>query len=79
MHHKEVVTVLSGEGLVATDAGMKRISSGSSFVFEIGEFHAIKAVTELRYIEVLMGNVESNDIERMLFEWEEIENYVKKQ
>ncbi len=77
-HHREIITVLSGEGLVATDSGIKKIAAGNSLFFEIGEFHAIKALTELRYIEVLMGNVENNDIERMLFEWEEIENYFKK-
>ncbi len=76
--HREIITVLSGEGLVVTDEGIREIGTGSSFVFETDEFHAIKAVTDLRYIEVLMGNVGNNDIERMLFEWEEIEKYVRK-
>ena len=37
-----------------------------------GELHAIKAEEKLIYIEVLMGNLEKDDVERILFDWQDI-------
>ena len=74
--HDEIITVLSGEGLLVTEDCILKLTPGVSVTLEAGRFHAIKGSKELVYIEVLLGNLERDDVERALFNWEDImQNY----
>ena len=53
-----------------------KLTPGVSVTLEAGRFHAIKGSKELVYIEVLLGNLERDDVERAFFNWEDImQNY----
>ena len=68
--HDEIITVLSGEDCIL------KLTPGVSVTLEAGRFHAIKGSKELVYIEVLLGNLERDDVERALFNWDDImQNY----
>ena len=74
--HDEIITVLSGEGLLVTEDSILKLTPGVSVTLEAGRFHAIKGSKELVYIEVLLGNLERDDVERAFFNWEDImQNY----
>ena len=74
--HAEIITILSGEGLLVTEDCILKLIPGGSVTLEAGRFHAIKGTKELVYIEVLLGNLERDDVERALFNWEDImQNY----
>lgn len=74
--HDEIITVLSGEGLLVTEDCILKLTPGVSVTLEAGRFHAIKGSKELVYIEVLLGNLERDDVERALFNWDDImQNY----
>ena len=74
--HAEIITILSGEGLLVTEDCILKLIPGVSVTLEAGRFHAIKGSKELVYIEVLLGNLERDDVERALFNWEDImQNY----
>lgn len=74
--HAEIITILSGEGLLVTEDCILKLTPGVSVTIEAGRFHAIKGSKELVYIEVLLGNLERDDVERALFNWEDImQNY----
>ena len=74
--HDEIITVLSGEGLLVNEDCILKLTPGVSVTLEAGRFHAIKGSKELVYIEVLLGNLERDDVERALFNWDDImQNY----
>lgn len=41
------------------------VFSGMNFTVNEGVLHQIKAETDLKYIEILMGDIESDDVERI--------------
>lgn len=67
--HREMLTILSGEGELLQ--GQKRVAlkPGMTISIETECFHAIRAIRELRYIEILMGKLDGDDIERKHYEW----------
>lgn len=74
--HAEIITILSGEGLLVTEDCILKLTPGISVTIEAGRFHAIKGSKELVYIEILLGNLERDDVERALFNWDDImKNY----
>lgn len=74
--HDEVITILSGEGLLVTEDCILKLTPGISVTIEANRFHAIKGNKELVYIEILLGNLERDDIERTLYDWDDImQNY----
>ena len=74
--HDEVITILSGEGLLITENCILKLTPGISVTIEANRFHAIKGNKELVYIEILLGNLERDDIERTLYDWDDImQNY----
>lgn len=49
---------------------MIRVRRGDTVVVQLGEKHAIKAVTDLHMIEVQVGNeLTEEDIERLEWDW----------
>ena len=74
--HDEIITILSGEGLLVMEDCIMKLTPGITVTIKAGSFHAIKGNTDLVYIEVLLGNLERDDIERTLYNWDDImENY----
>ena len=74
--HDEIITIISGEGLLVTEDCILKLNPGISVTIEANKFHAIKGNKELVYIEVLLGNLERDDVERVMFNWNDImQNY----
>lgn len=70
--HDEIITIISGEGLLVTEDRIMKLTPGITVTIHANKYHAIKGIKELVYIEVLLGNLERDDIERTLYEWDEI-------
>ncbi len=66
----EVWTFTDGEGVIVIDGERRNIGRGETVVIRKGQLHALKAITELTFIEVQNGeNLVEEDIERFEFEW----------
>ncbi|GGK34166.1 mannose-1-phosphate guanylyltransferase [Caldalkalibacillus thermarum] len=77
-HHKrsEVWTIIRGEGEFALDGQIRRVQTGDVLEIPVGAKHAIKAKTDLEFIEVQSGSeLIEEDIVRLLMTWEEIEQH----
>lgn len=71
-HRSETWTFVQGEGLFALDGEVRRVSAGETVVIPVEHYHAIKAVTELTFIEVQTGHpLIEEDIERFEWQWPE--------
>lgn len=70
--HEEMITVLSGKGILILENKPIVLSEGVSVRVAANQAHAIKAVETLKYIEILIGECNMDDIERLLFDWSEI-------
>lgn len=69
-HRSETWTCVSGEGIFVLDGVRKEIKRGDVMNIPLGHHHAIKATTDLTFIEVQIGNpLVEEDIERFDFEW----------
>lgn len=71
-HRSETWTFVEGEGIFVLDGVEKRVKAGDTVVIPVEHFHAIKAITELTFIEVQCGNpLVEEDIERFEWNWSE--------
>ena len=71
-HRTEVWTFVEGEGLFVLDGEVRRVKAGDTVIIPVEHYHSIKALTELTFIEVQMGNpLIEEDIERFDWDWEE--------
>lgn len=71
-HRSEVWTFVEGEGLFVLDGELRKVRAGDAVVIPVGHLHAIKAVTELSFIEVQCGHpLVEEDIERFDYNWPE--------
>lgn len=71
-HRSEVWTFVQGEGLFAFDGQVRKVYAGETVIVPVGHYHAIKALTELTFIEVQTGHpLVEEDIERFDFDWPE--------
>lgn len=71
-HRSEVWTFVEGEGIFVLDGEVRRVKAGDAVVIPVGHLHAIKAVTELTFIEVQSGHpLVEEDIERFDYNWPE--------
>lgn len=71
-HRTEVWTFVEGEGIFVLDGKERRVKAGDVAVIPVEHWHAIKALTELTFIEVQSGNpLVEEDIERTSWEWSE--------
>jgi len=71
-HRDEVWTFVDGEGLLMVDGEVRQVGRGSVAHIRKGQKHAVKAVTDLVFIEVQSGDkLVEEDIERLSLEWPE--------
>lgn len=71
-HRSETWTFVQGEGIFVIDGQEKKVKAGDTVVIPVEHWHAIKALTELTFIEVQSGNpLIEEDIERTEWEWSE--------
>ena len=69
-HRTEVWTFVEGEGIFVLDGKEQRVKVGDTVMIPVGHLHAIKALTELTFIEVQSGNpLIEEDIERFEWKW----------
>ncbi|NOU66733.1 mannose-1-phosphate guanylyltransferase [Paenibacillus sp. LMG 31461] len=70
---REVWTVLSGEGEFVLDQSFKQIRAGDIVDIPMGIGHALKAISDLVFMEIQMGSeLLEEDIARVTWNWEEI-------
>ncbi|MDA2380803.1 sugar phosphate nucleotidyltransferase [Bacillus cereus] len=75
-HHNrsEVWTIVKGEGIFVLDNEIRVVRPGDVLEIQPGQRHAIKAVTDLEFIEVQSGSeLVEEDIVRIYMQWKEIE------
>lgn len=69
-HRSEVWTIVEGEGVFVLDGVEKHVKAGDTVVIPVKHLHAIKAITELTFIEVQIGNpLIEEDIVRFEYKW----------
>ncbi|GAA3319108.1 hypothetical protein GCM10020331_024620 [Ectobacillus funiculus] len=74
-YRQEVWTVVKGEGVVLLNDEFRVIRPGDVVEISVGAKHAVKAVTDLEFIEVQTGSqLVEEDNHRTLLTWEEIED-----
>ena len=67
-HRSETWTFVEGEGIFVLDGYEQRVKAGDTVVIPVEHWHAVKALSELTFIEVQSGNpLVEEDIERK--EW----------
>lgn len=69
-HREEVWTFIDGEGLLLLDGEVTKVCRGSVAHIRKGQKHAVKALTDLAFIEVQNGApLVEEDIERLWLDW----------
>ncbi len=72
-HRSEVWTFVDGEGIFVLDGKMQRVRRGDVVNIPAEHFHAVKALTNLTFIEVQQGGpLVEDDIERFEFDWSRV-------
>lgn len=71
-HRSETWTCVDGEGIFVLDGERRLVKRGDVMNIPLGHHHAIKAITDLTFIEVQIGNpLIEEDIERFEWKWTE--------
>ena len=71
-HRAETWTFTQGEGIFVLDGVEQHVKAGDTVHIPVEHYHAIKALTELTFIEVQCGNpLIEEDIERFEWDWKE--------
>lgn len=69
-HRSETWTCVDGEGIFVLDGERRLVKRGDVMNIPLGHHHAIKAITDLTFIEVQIGNpLIEEDIERFEWKW----------
>ena len=69
-HRSETWTIVEGEGIFVLDGVARTVKAGDTVYIQREHFHAIRAVTDLTFIEVQFGNpLVEEDIERFEWKW----------
>lgn len=69
-HRSEVWTCVEGEGIFVLDGERRNVKRGDVMNIPVEHLHAIKATTDLTFIEVQIGNpLVEEDIERFELDW----------
>ena len=69
-HRAETWTFTQGEGIFVINGVEHRVKAGDTVHIPVEHYHAIKALTELTFIEVQCGNpLVEEDIERFEYKW----------
>ncbi|PEM31563.1 sugar phosphate nucleotidyltransferase [Bacillus wiedmannii] len=80
-NRSEVWTIVKGEGIFVLDDEIRVVRPGDVLEIQPGQKHAIKAVTDLEFIEVQSGSeLVEEDIVRIYMQWNQIEEvcYLRK-
>ncbi|MEC1524809.1 sugar phosphate nucleotidyltransferase [Neobacillus niacini] len=76
-HRQEVWTIVKGEGVLLLNNEFKVIKTGDVVEIPVRMKHAVKAVTDLEFIEVQTGNqLVEEDNHRLILNWDEIEESI---
>lgn len=71
LHRDELWTFVDGEGLLVLDGFVRKVGRGDVVHISKGQYHALRAITELTFIEVQTGDLlEESDIIRTNWDWE---------
>ena len=77
-YRSECWTIIEGEGELILNHVVRRVKAGDVIQIDVGQLHALKALTNLQLIEVQSGSLLlQEDIERIFIEWNEITEYVE--
>ena len=69
-HRSETWTFVEGEGVFVLDGHEQKVFAGDTVVIPVEHWHAIKALSQLTFIEVQCGNpLVEEDIERKEWSW----------
>lgn len=69
-HRDEVWTFVDGTGKLVLDGEIREVKSGDVVLIRKEQKHAVKAVTDLHFVEVQIGDrLTEEDIERFDFSW----------
>ena len=66
----ETWIVVCGKGLFVINGLTKTISAGQHVFINSGDFHAVRAISEMKIIEVQNGKLLSDDTEKSVYDWE---------
>ena len=70
-YRDEVWTIVDGKGVLLLNDKCKIVKCGDVLTINMNEKHALKALTDLHFIEVQIGEeLMENDIERFEFNWD---------
>ncbi|BCB05862.1 sugar phosphate nucleotidyltransferase [Bacillus sp. KH172YL63] len=73
-NRSELWTIISGEGIYALNGKLNKVKAGDVLYIKEGQFHGIKAITNLQIIEVQRGKeLLEDDIVRLESDWVDIE------
>lgn len=76
-HRQEIWTIIKGEGVLLLNNEFRVIRPGDVVEIPIGSKHAVKAITELEFIEVQTGTqLVEEDNHRILLTWDQIEESI---
>ena len=74
-HRSEVWTFVEGEGILVLNGKERSVKAGDTVIIPLEHWHAIKALTQLTFIEVQSGNpLIEEDIERTEWDWNKNES-----
>lgn len=69
-HRNEIWTCIAGEGIFVFDGESRDVKRGDVTNIPLGHNHALKAITDMTFIEVQIGNpLVEEDIERFEWKW----------
>lgn len=76
-HRDEVWTIIKGEGELVLNDRLQTVKPGDVIKIAAGEKHAIKAISDMEFIEVQTGaQLIEEDIVRLYMEWDAIQEHV---
>lgn len=65
-YRKEIWTIIDGKGIFILDGIKKEVRKGDVQIIEIGQWHTLKAIETIHFIEVQIGEkLMEDDIEKM--------------
>jgi mannose-1-phosphate guanylyltransferase len=76
-YRREVWNIVKGEGVLLLNDDFRVIKTGDVVEIPVGMYHAVKAVTDLEFIEIQTGTqLVEEDNHRLLLTWDEIEESI---
>ena len=76
-YRKEVWTIVKGQGVLLVNDNFRVVKAGDVIEIAVGAKHAVKAITDLEFIEVQTGSqLVEEDNHRVLLTWDDIEESI---